>query len=377
MIKRFLDGLIRPALRILLTFGVFFREIYQEITRITIIQGHLAGLLALFLLTYYDTHKPMLSTRMAAVVLFSIAGVSSYAFAEQSACVERAIPVGLSTSDGAVAPTLNVSNFLGTYQSRPVVIKSVQVEERRPRVVLLVDTSGSMKLEGSNNAAFAEAVLSKLPADMEVGLAFFSTKAIPLVPPTMDHAKLFFPLEALRRGDYGNSGITALRSAVLDAVKMFGTPLLGDTVYLISDGGENNSKAQEKDVDEVVGSLGVRLFALMVRSGGIGIRSRAIGEEDGPAMLRTLVRAGGGTMVPKFGTTGVVSDLLGTKANETQLGREVNGQIEQVLNFYRLVITLAEPTDKPRRLNLTLQGFDRATSRKLELSYPTILGPCN
>jgi len=233
-----------------------------------------------------------------------------------------------------------------------------------------------MKIGGSNNAEFAEAILSKLPGDMEVGLAFFATKTTPLVPPTADHARLLFPLEALRQGDYPNSGITALRSAVLDAVKMFGTPLMGDTVYLISDGGENNSKAQEIDVDGALGSSGIRLFALMVSSEEIGIRSRKISEENGAAMLRDLVRAGGGTLVPKFGSTGVASDLLGKKAKESQLGKEVSRQIDQLLNFYRVDITLPEPADKPRKLNLILKGFDKETSGKLEFIYPAFLAPC-
>ena len=82
-------------------------------------------------------------------------------------------------------------------------------------------------------------------------------------------------------------------------------------------------------------------------------------------------------MVPTPGTTGFASDLLGKKGKETQLAREVNRQIDQLLNFYRVDITLPEPMDKPRNLNLILRGFDKVTSGKLELSYPRVLGPCH
>jgi hypothetical protein len=317
----------------------------------------------------------MIYARILALLLISNAAVCLSA-AGQTECVNRSIPVNVSSSAGPVDFVLSASNILGTYRSRPVTINSVQIEERRPRVILLVDTSASMEMGGGNNAAFAEAILSKFPADMEVGLAFFATRTTPMVPPTLDHSKLLFPLEALRRGDYPNEGITALRSAVLDAIKMFGTPLLGDTVYLVSDGGENHSKAQEIDVGDTLGSSGIRLFALMANSQDIGIRSRTNEELDGPVLLRDLVRSGGGTMIPKFGTTGVVSDLLGNKATTTQLGKEVTHQIDQILNFYRVDITLQEPADKPRKLNLILTGLDKATTRKLEFIFPTVLGPC-
>ncbi len=230
--------------------------------------------------------------------------------------------------------------------------------------------------QGSNNAEFAEAVLSKLPDDIEVGLVFFAIKTIPMVPLTKDHSKLLFPLEALRSGDYSDRGGTALRSAVVEAAKIFGTPRIGDTVYLISDGGENESKAQEADVNAGLGGSGIRLFALMVISEEniIGRRSRE--ELEGAPLMQGLVSANGGTIVPKFGTRGVASDTVGKKGQETQLGKEVSQQIEQILNFYRLDITLPEPTDKPRKLNLILKGFDRSTSRKLKLIYPNILAHC-
>ena len=81
-------------------------------------------------------------------------------------------------------------------------------------------------------------------------------------------------------------------------------------------------------------------------------------------------------MVPKDGATGVASDLLGKKGKETQLGKEVSWQIEEILNFYRVEITLPGPAEKLRKWTLILEGFDKSTSRKLELHYPTLLGPC-
>lgn len=314
--------------------------------------------------------------RILTLFLISFSVTPSCLLAAQSACMERTIPVSLSTIDGAPAPRLNASNLLGSYRSKSVVIKSVQIEEHRPRVILLVDTSGSMRFEGTGNAEFAEAVLSKLPPDMEVGLAFFSTKTVPMSPPTKDHAKLWFLLEALRRGDYGNEGLTALRSAVVDAVKMFGTPIFGDSVYLISDGGDNHSRAQNSDVAATLGRSGTRLFALMTISDEIGLRGRTTEELDAPSMLLALVRANGGTLVPKPGTTGVVSDLREKKGKEPQLAKEVSQQIDQLLNFYRVDVVLPEPMDKPRKWTLSIEGFDKTTSRKLELHYPTTFVPC-
>ena len=315
----------------------------------------------------------------ATLFLISILSACSYAFADHPDCVERTIPVSLSDRNGVPLPNLTASNLQGTYQKRPIVIRSVEVNDRPPRVMVLVDTSGSMRTTGSSNADLAAAVVSKLPANVEVGLAFFAAKTVLVVTPTTDRVKLLYALEPLRKGFYYDEGMTALRSALLDSVKIFGPPVFGDTVLLISDGGENHSKASERDVEGILVSSGIRVFALTLQSEfGLLIRSRTVEELDGPGTVQAVVRSTGGTALlippPYFPTR--PADILEKNGKETQLGHDIGRQIEQLLKFYRVEITLPGPVDKPRNWKLDLAGFDKGPAGKLELIYPTVLTPC-
>src|SRR5215472_14312092 len=110
----------------------------------------------------------MLRMRTVAFLLAISAGTVQ---AQQSACLERTIPVSISSNDGSPAPELTTTKLEGTYDKKLVVVKSVEIETNRPKIILLVDTSGSIQLHEDALIDAAEAVMSKLPPDAKIGLA--------------------------------------------------------------------------------------------------------------------------------------------------------------------------------------------------------------
>jgi hypothetical protein len=316
--------------------------------------------------------------RVATLLLISVLYACSYAFSDKPNCLERSIPVSLSDSNGAPNANLSASNLRGIYQKKPAVIESVRLEERPPRVVLLVDTSASMQLVGSAEAKIAEGVLSKLSTDVEVGLAFFAEDTTPVAYPTKDHQRLMYALEALRKGYIYEKKRTAIWSAVRESIKMFGTPVMGDSVYLISDGGDNGSKVRESDMEQILGSSGIRLFALLVAQPP-GIRSRMSESLTGPGNVLAAAHFTGGTMISNAELSGIAEgevDLAEKDGKATQLGQDIDRQIGQLLKFYRVEVRLPEPVDKPRNWKLELIGLGKFPGGKLELIYPNVLLPC-
>jgi hypothetical protein len=312
--------------------------------------------------------------RFAQNIVLLIAVTAAFCHAEESGCLERTIPVSSSSTDTNSTPELTAGSLEGIYEKKPVLVKSVELENTQPRVVLLVDTSGSMNIRINATIDAAEGVLSSVPDGLQVGLAFFSVDTIPVVPPTTDRKVLLFQLESLRKNHASFRGDTALWSALIQGAKMFKMPRTGDAIYLVSDGGENKSTENEKSVLTVLTRAGVRLFAFILTSAGM--RDRSPEELEGPLEIQKLVVATGGTSIVTTEDSRHHSAralFIDKNGNPTQLGLSVSQQLNQLLRFYRVQITLPESVDKPRDWKLRFTG----EGKNVVLTYPKMLSPCS
>jgi len=298
--------------------------------------------------------------------------------AEQVPCLDRTIAVSLSRSDGAPVTSVDSLSLQGAYSSHAVTIRSIKLAERLPRVVLLVDTSGSMESSEPAAAVLAERFVSRLPAETEIGLAFFGTKYTPMASLRKDRGELTFALEGLKNRQYYAEGRTALWSSVGEAAKMFGTPSLGDTIYVISDGGDNRSRTQMRNVLEALTGSGIRLFAAVLAV-SFRLRSRTPEELGGPGLIKEAVRTTGGALLFDPEAPGgyyYALDMIGKNGKPTQFAEDLNRQVGQLLNYYRLEISLLEPIHKPQSWRLNIVGDGQSQTERLHLLYPPLLMPC-
>jgi len=245
-------------------------------------------------------------------------------------------------------------------------------------VVLLVDTSKSMEPSQSAAAILAERFVSGLPSESEIGLAFFASKYTLMAPLGKDRGKLTFALEALKNRQYYAEGQTALWSAVGEAAKIFGAPTSGDTIYIISDGGDNRSRTLMRGVLEALTGSGIRLFAA-VFAGPVGIRRRTPEELEAPGMMKEAVHTAGGTLLfDPESPGGYYSDLdmVGTNGKPTRFAVDLNRQVSQIVNFYQLEISFPEPIHKPQSWRLQIVRDGQSSNERLQLIYPTLLMPC-
>ena len=299
------------------------------------------------------------------------------AHAEQAPCLERTIAVSVSGGDGASVTSMD---SVALQASNAVTIRSIKPADRLPRVVVLIDTSRSMESSEPAAAVIAERFVSKLPAETEIGLAFFDSNYHPMASLNKDRSKLTFLLEALKNRQYYAEGLTALWSSVGEAAKMFGTPSLGDTIYVISDGGDNRSRTHMRDVLEALTDSGIRLFAAVLAAGPIGIRSRTSEELNGPGILKDAVHATGGALLFDPDAPGgyyySALDMVGKDRKPTRFAEDLNYQVSQLINYYRLEISLPEPIGKPQSWRLHIVGDGQSRTERLQLIYPTLLMPC-
>jgi len=156
-------------------------------------------------------------------------------------------------------------------------------------VVLLLDTSGSMKGAGIDAAKrAATAFLNSVPADVRVGLVAFSSAPGPVLLPTLNRAQIRAAVARLVA-----QGETALYDGLAVALRQVGS--VGQRrVVLLSDGADTTSITSLSAVASTLSRSGTVLDA-------VGFQTS---EKDTPA-LALLTKAGAGRLVG----TGNAADL--------------------------------------------------------------------
>jgi tight adherence protein B len=150
------------------------------------------------------------------------------------------------------------------------------------RVVLAIDTSGSMlgpRILAAKQAA--QAYLSKVPADVSVGLVTFSSTPALRVTPTTNRASLSAAVASLVAKDN-----TALYDAIQLALRQLG-PTGDRSILVLSDGKDEGSRA----------TLAADVASL--RRAKVPVNAVVLGGDPAAQQaLRTLSDAAGGRVVP-------------------------------------------------------------------------------
>lgn len=329
----------------------------------------------------------MVCTRTVVVLILGYI-CAAPACAQRDACQQRTIPVSVARNDGLPVKPLSITDFEGTYRKRQVRITSAAVNHMLPRVVLLIDVSGSMRDPRSESnwnfiVGLAEELVSEMPPDSEIGLGFFSKELEPVARPTTDRKSLLDQLEGLRSRK-NLVGKTALWAALVDSLKMFDSPHLGDVTYVITDGENNQDKVTMTQVTQNLNRAGVRLFAFLLQDVSFDARRQGLGTSNPIDVLRITEDTGGGafgflTLYPDNYFAGVPTQdlaLADKSGKPTWLGSHLRAQYQQMLNFYRVEIELPETVDKVRDWELSLVGVDKRQKDNLVLKYPHMLVPC-
>ena len=305
---------------------------------------------------------------LLAVPLLLLVGAALEALAQACTCEggprRRTLAVNVLDEQGNQVSGLTAANFRAEFRGQPVEILSAALDTQPRRIVLLLDTSGSMAARVGKWELAAEAAEDLLgwgPPDSSIALVTFREKVEPRTGFESESQKAKQALKAARpAGDSSDpSGArTALRDAVVEAA------LLGS---------------------------GARLFAVVLadraRGGGFAVVSSlmsgpmiitdvAIGESGGFVPLRSFVDASGGL--------GMTAGAVGTSAprfdyKEKQRGwffsqaRLLYGAMGE---FYRLQVELPEESDKVREWKLNVVDARGKKMKQVGVVYPRKLAPC-
>jgi hypothetical protein len=249
------------------------------------------------------------------------------------------------------------------------------------RVLLLVDASGSMSRMDIGSPSRQRDTVQKLkemldenlysfPPGVQVSFGVFNKQIAFANEFTSDPDRLHHLIpETISRLKSPGTGQTSLFDAIHGALEQFGSVKPGDTILLVTDGGENNSKQiSEKSLANELSGRAVRLFALLVQD-----RSPSSPEETVaiPVMSELAERSGGAVRIYATDSLGW-GDKKRLQSAKDELQRFWN---EEVLSAYLVRFTIPDGIRKEQKWLLAVDPSANG-GKKMAAGSPSRLEPC-
>jgi len=250
---------------------------------------------------------------------------------------------------------------------KQVPILSLSLDAHPRRIVLMVDTSGSMEASSQKSgwgitllaAAFAADVV---PASAAAALATFSDK---LRRESSDFEnRQLVGARVLDLAKRHPEGPTSLFDSIDQVLIEFKELNLGDAIYVVTDGGDNKSRISLRRLEEQLISRGVRVFVFLVLQGG----SRTEEEVSGASQMDSFAESTGGDVV----RISSAETSANGRAQLAKLAPRIVGEVEGV---YRLELGISPAVERAARVKVAFVDRDRVKNTR-NIAYPHQFVPC-
>jgi hypothetical protein len=311
-----------------------------------------------------------------------VIGCAIQVLAQTDPCLDRTIPVNVYTDQGEAFTPLTAASFQASIGGKPVRVTSGTLDTGPRRILFLIDVSGSMTVGGNLKCGleFTHDLISLTPLRDSLALLTFNDRIKDVVAFGASQEALLAEVKKLQDAEWGH-GKTATIDALATALAMMKSPIVGDAICLVTDGGDNASQSNRSRVKALVESSGLRLFAFLPIL-PITSRARTSEEAGGPSELRDLAFATGGDF-RMFGPDreGSFSDpfpksyaaIGGDKKEITLAAQRFHNEI---FSFEKLTVRLPEPLAKPHEWKLEVVDASGRRAKHLQVFYPQRLSPC-
>ncbi|MCU1269986.1 MAG: VWFA-related Acidobacterial domain protein [Acidobacteriaceae bacterium] len=292
----------------------------------------------------------------------------------------RSIAVNVLDSHGSAIRDLTKENFRVRVNGKPAEVLSAEYSLAPRRIVVLLDTSGSMA-GNRNNTKWQIArealtdVIATTPKSVPIALLAFSDRINSTFGFEQGRAAI---VDWLRQGPSQRErlkGRTALFDATVAAIKLLQPPQPGDSIYAITDGGDDASTVSVRDTERTMVLSGVRFFIFLLAEPSVTEEQRS----GLDSVTQLAIRSGGfifGARAQRldmdlaYPNTDVTYDYDEAARENIKLStQELNIQVN---GFY--ILQLAEPSSR-KNGKITLEVLDKpGRSRKdVVVSYPRTL----
>lgn len=264
---------------------------------------------------------------------------------------------------------LTAQNFRARFRGQPVRILSAERDGGPSRVIVLLDTSGSMNGAPSKFLTaqkVALALVFRAPTSSAVAFMTFSSKVTERMLFDRSREEVAQLVKVLGEKDHpAGEGKTALRDAIAEALRLLSAPNPRDVIYVVSDGGDNASRTNESKLKKALLSSGVRVYGILLSD----LEPPTEEEEKPREELIHFAEATGGWML--------LDEDKGFSDEEQKRAESLARSLwARVSESYRLEMVLPEAPDKPRSWDLALIDLPKHKG-SVHLYYPGDLMPCS
>jgi tight adherence protein B len=251
---------------------------------------------------------------------------------------------GLPSGAGLNAPSVTAQADGRTLPAASVV-PAAQTEVEPPRVLLLVDTTGSMAGQPMVEAKQAiSTFVAQAPVEVPLGVMAYASTARMLVPPTLDRSTVLGAVAGLQA-----QGQTALYDALGAAVASLGT--VGDRrIVLLSDGEDNLSRTPLEAVLAATAASGVTVDAVGFRTG-----------KSVEAVLQRIASSGRGR-VHAAASSAELSSALASTVHKRATALDVRLLVPEDLRGVHSLTLTAGTTQGPLSTTVDVQLGEVATA---------------
>ena len=291
-------------------------------------------------------------------------------------CSQLTIDVTVVDAEGRPVVTLDKTAFQVRGVAQAIVADATLIRDI-PRSVLLIDVSGSMIGSREKSAlikALAEGIITASQPNRPLALVTFAERIgerVDFAASKDSLSSIVERLGTLEKNVPEAGRRTALWDALQQVSQIFPDGETDKVIFLITDGGENNSRTQVSDAKVRLLEAKARMFTLLLDE--IPLTAREAGRDS---MLGLSESIGGrlfrfGNNPPFFSTlTRKWNSDPATLREATSFGSYVYAMSSI---YYRVVLALGAPLQKRTKLTLEVAGPD---GKKLSAFYPHQLLPC-
>jgi Mg-chelatase subunit ChlD len=291
---------------------------------------------------------------------------------QQPSCAQRKLTIRIVKISGKPEQKPVVARFRVSYSGETVEATETRKEGNPPRILLLLDTSGSMARDETADRLSAAVysasrIVRQTPEGTHIAIASFAQQTSVDQDFSADKELLLARLDRLGQVTPAK-GHTALFDALASTARMLKEPEPGDMICVITDGGENASSLSLKKVQAALQQSQATLFFLYLSDGML-----IPGIED-PTDTAVLARDSGGLTVnllpPKLSQTHYSEDEMHARVDAA-----VADFLTVALQTYELSISSRLVTKANRMRIQVVDASDKVMGNYVVL-VPKALPPC-
>src|SRR5215469_612561 len=300
-------------------------------------------------------------------------------------CTTRKLPVSFRDSQNLPLQNISITDLEAKLHGRPVKIVSLAPDPRPRRLVLILDTSGSIgSIEGEPALWNLELSLAWhfFEANRErakIAMLFFGDEVHDVTDFAQGNAAVG---EKLRQVSEDSKyvkkqikGRTALRDAIFQGIQLLDHPSSADAVYVMTDGGDNSSHQSASELGRHLAVTSVRRFAVVLYP-KLGNRRQAPEEVSGPQELAEIAQRSGGEILTAAQWHGKNVALSANAESKVKSEETLERLYQAIVQNSLLEVELPFPSSKSERWELKLSSAARRQWKNAKITYPDTLVSC-